>query len=166
MNRRANIAGRIERNRIALLRLVFCWLTTAYLFSSQADRVLPRRMAALADLLIGKAEKAVAYLIIASCYHGQIRVLRSIEFQRNVLCQLCHNRALTAHRMTVSTIIARLKALQKTLNHLHATARRIAKAERARQLVAALAKSAGTETIDAITGTALVPSRVPMRIPP
>lgn len=59
-----NIA--IEKNRAALLRIVWFWLAVAAMFG--VSRVLPRRIGSWALNTIFKIEKAVYYLQIASGY--------------------------------------------------------------------------------------------------
>lgn len=75
-----NIA--IEKNRIALLRIVRFWLAIAALFG--AGRVLPRRIGSWASDTIFKIEKAVYYLQIASGYVEPV-----LPVERDGPCTIC-----------------------------------------------------------------------------
>ncbi|KPB01719.1 hypothetical protein SU32_06425 [Ahrensia marina] len=75
-----NIA--IEKNRIALLRIVRFWLAIAAMFS--ASRVLPHRIGTWASGTIFKIEKAVYYLQIASGYVEPV-----LPVERDGPCTIC-----------------------------------------------------------------------------
>jgi hypothetical protein len=75
-----NIA--IEKNRIALLRIVRFWLAIAAMFG--ASRVLPHRIGSWASDTIFKIEKAVYYLQIASGYVEPV-----LPVERDGPCTIC-----------------------------------------------------------------------------
>lgn len=127
MNRKLSITAAIEKNRIALLRMVFCWLGIATLIYVREDRYLPPRLARWIDVLISKAEKASAYLLIASFYHAQFSKCNVLAFEKAAMKLVATHGNITLNTLTITGIIKRLKTLQNLLHNLHVTARRLGK---------------------------------------
>ena len=138
MNRKTNIAAAIEKNRIALLRMVFCWLAAAHAVNVGGDKPLPRRLSAWADDLIFKAEKAAGYLLIAVFYNNQIKRRHDPAFETAAMRLAMFNGAITPGALTITGLIKRLKALQHLLHSLHKMARQLAKRLAARGRIAAM----------------------------
>jgi hypothetical protein len=95
-----NIA--IEKNRIALLRIVRFWLAVAAMFG--ASRMLPRRIDSWASDTIFKIEKAVYYLQTACGY-----VAPTLPVERDGLC-------------TIRDMIQQLKRVRRALIRLKSRA--------------------------------------------
>jgi hypothetical protein len=142
MNRKSSVAAALEKNRIALLRMVFCWLSIATLTNVRGDRILPPRFARWVDALINKAEKASAYLLITSFYDAQVSKCSMLAFEREVMKLVSVHSTITLSTLTIIDIIKRLKALQILLHNLHLTARRLGMGVAARARVLAMNASA------------------------
>ncbi|WP_018689457.1 hypothetical protein [Ahrensia kielensis] len=123
MNNKSGIAAAIEKNRIALLRMVFCWLNAAMLVNACRDRLLPPRLARLVEDLISKAEKATAYLIIAAFCNAQFSKCTAFAFEKETMKRVTFHSAIPRSGHTIAGIIMRLRALQKLLHNLHMIAR-------------------------------------------
>jgi hypothetical protein len=95
-----NIA--IEKNRMALLRLVRWWLLIATMF--HAERVLPRRIGLWVSDTIFKLERATYYLQIASGF-----VQPAMPVQQH-------------DPITINAAVTRLKAVKKALIRLKPSA--------------------------------------------
>ncbi|MDZ7824234.1 MAG: hypothetical protein U5K75_09515 [Ahrensia sp.] len=135
-----HISAAIEKNRIALLRMVFCWLAAAYSLNACGDKnkPLPRRLARWVDRQIVTAEKCIGYLLIALFYQSQFKRKNSAEFANAAHLFARSNQTITLRVLTINGVICRLKALQRTLHNLHSIARRIACQIAARARVHAL----------------------------
>lgn len=117
--------------------MVFCWLNLAMLINLSGDRFLPLRLGRWIDELICKAEKAAAYLLIASFYNAQFSKCSMLAFEREAMKLVAVHSTITLNALTITGIIKRLEALQNLLHNLHLIARRLDKsvAARARVLV-------------------------------
>ena len=167
MNRKLSIAAAIiEKNRIALLRIVFCWMNIATLTSVRGDRILPPRLARWIDALICKAEKASAYLLIASFYQAQFSRCSVLAFEKEAMKLVSFQSTITLNALTITGIIKRLETLQNLLNNLHLTARRLGKSVAARARV--LAMKAGAMQVARDQSVALLANhyKVEEAIPP
>lgn len=133
-----NIAVAIERNRIALLRIVFCWLSAAYFINARADKPLPRRLSAWVLDLIINAEKAAGCLLVAIFYHGQSKKRFAPDYEKAASVFMAFNSAFTLGTLTIGGIIKRLKSLRHRLLNLRAIVRRLANIIAARARVEAI----------------------------
>ncbi|MEM5503197.1 hypothetical protein WNY59_16545 [Ahrensia kielensis] len=127
MNNKSGIAASIDKNRIALLRMVFCWLNAAMFVDACGDRLLPRRLARLVEDLISKAEKATAYLIIAAFCNAQFSKCTAFVFEKETMKRVTFHSAIPRCGHTITGIIKRLRTLQKLLHNLHKIARCLGK---------------------------------------
>lgn len=142
-----NIAAAIERNRIALLRMVFCWLSAAYVINARADKPLPRRLSAWALDLIKSAEKAAGCLLVAVFYCGQTKKRFSPDYEKAARVFMASNSAITLGTLTMGGIIKRLKSLRHILLNLRAIVRRLAKSVAARARVEAMKRAAQSNAL-------------------
>ncbi|MEM5500752.1 hypothetical protein WNY59_04025 [Ahrensia kielensis] len=133
-----NIAVAIERNRIALLRIVFCWLSAAYVINVRADKPLPRRLSAWVLDLIINAEKAAGFLLVTIFYSDQIIKRFAPDYEKAACDFMAFNSAFTLGTLTIGCIIKRLKSLRHILLNLHAIVRRLAYIIAARARVASM----------------------------
>jgi hypothetical protein len=121
-----SIAGAIERNRIALLRIVFCWPGAAYVINARSDKPLPLRLAAWVRRHIVTAEKAALCLLVAIFYSNQAKKRLAHDFENAASEFIAFNSAFTLGALTTKGIIKRLKSLRHILLNLRAIARRLA----------------------------------------
>ena len=121
-----NIAVAIDRYRIALLRIVFCWLGAAYLIRARSDKPLPHRLSAWILHHIVSAEKAALCLLVAIIYHEQIKKRLAPDFENTAREFIAFNSAFTFGALTTGGIIKRLKSLRHILLNLRAIVRRLA----------------------------------------
>lgn len=91
------------------------------------DRLLPRRLARWVNGLISKAEKASAFLLIASFYNGQVKTCASLAFEKAAMDLVAAHGTITLKTLTINGIIRRLKTLQYLLHNLDLIARRLGK---------------------------------------
>ncbi|KPA99881.1 hypothetical protein [Ahrensia marina] len=166
MNRKLSIAAALEKNRIALLRIVFCWLNAALLVNACKDRLLPPRLARWIDVLISKAEKAAAYLLIASFYHAQFSKCSVLAFEKEAMKLAAFQSTITLSALTITGIIKRLEALQNLLHNLHLIARRLGKKIAARARVLAMKTGAMQVACDPSVALFANHYRVKEAIPP
>jgi hypothetical protein len=166
MNRKLSIAAALEKNRIALLRIVFCWMNIAILINLNGDRFLPLRLARWIDVLICKAEKASAYLLIASFYDAQFSKCSVLAFEREAMKLVSVHSKITLGALTITGIIKRLEALQNLLHNLHLIARRLGKKIAARARVLAMKTGAMQVACDPSVALFANHYRVKEAIPP
>ncbi|MDZ7823300.1 MAG: hypothetical protein U5K75_04160 [Ahrensia sp.] len=121
MKTELNIATAIEKNRIALLREILCWLALA-ICVRLTRKMLPPRLAAYASMQIAKAELAVGFLIIASGkWHDNYDpadryFVEAANLYQNGFCDVITLRRENDHCLTF--IIARLRAVRSALVRL------------------------------------------------
>ncbi|KPB01684.1 hypothetical protein [Ahrensia marina] len=137
-----SIATAIERNRIALLRIVFCWLGATHLINARSDKPLPRRLSAwILDRII-IAEKAAACLLVALFYSNQIKKRCAPNFENAAGAFIAFNSAFTLGALTTSGIIKRLKSLRHILLNLRVIARHLVNILAARAWIEAMKRAA------------------------
>jgi hypothetical protein len=153
-----SIAVAIERNRIALLRIVFCWLGAAYLINARSDKPLPRRLSAwILDRII-IAEKAAACLLVAIFYHEQIKKRCAPDFENAAGEFIAFNSVFTLGALTTGGIIKRLKSLRHILYKLRVIARRLANILAARAWIEAMKRAAQCHALSNSTATCPAPT--------
>ncbi|MDZ7823827.1 MAG: hypothetical protein U5K75_07140 [Ahrensia sp.] len=124
MNQQTEIAIAIENARRKLLRLISYWLFVANLLSAARHEILPRRVSALAATILNKLELTTFLLINAyatyylktDCLH--LRRITAFEIKPD--SDFAHTK-----KLKLKPIIARLKALEKSLQDLPAAARQL-----------------------------------------
>lgn len=142
-----SIAVAIERNRIALLRIVFCWLGAAYVINAHREKPLPRRLSAWVRDRIMIAEKAALCLLVAIFYSNQIKKRLAPGFEYTARAFIAFNSAFTLGALTTGGIIKRLKSLRHILLNLRAIARRLANIIAARAWLEAMKRAAQSHVL-------------------
>lgn len=108
-----DIAAKIEKNRIALLRIIGFWLFAARLLFKKRCRTLPRRINAFVCDLIFTIEKATTLLVLI---HAKQSCGMSMA-DKAMIDRLMQTENDLAN-LTIGEIITRLEAVQQRLRKL------------------------------------------------